>query len=658
MTSQKNKARLKQGLLVAAFISFTACGGDDSSNDNVNVSSSVSSAVSSSSSSVAANSAPLVSAGENLQVQAGETVNLTGQASDDGVISQQFWLQVSGPSVATEALGDGQIQFNAPATGNAEQQVTLVFEYAAIDDEGAQSTDAVSVTVARVNQSPVVQLSPFRTESGLVEVALQAEIYDPDGTVSSIQWQQLEGDSVVLADADSTRATFTVPAFEGESRFTFSVVAIDNDGASQRQQQTLVLTDESSPEVTLDFPPAQGTYSAGAVDVVGKVNTADGAAISRVMVSGGVNEVSAVVQASGEFRASDVVLPSNGTAQLTVTAEDDQARAGYAQSSLIIAPEHEPGGGAHWVQSTALVASPEGGSVWVLGRAEDATDLNLIEVQLDNGFRSLEVTDFADVEQGSVADNFSDMVYDLARNKFYLSAWNEVTVGEGDSSYIQYEGMLLSVDGATGERTKLELQWVGDSETLQQPQGLFMREEHLYIADPQAGQVVGLNVTTLEASVIANEQTVEVSIAEPVQVSWSETLQELIVLNRGAGTVSVMALDESQQPAYSRLISDGAGIDFGPMPLESAEAVAIDQVLNKVYLLTAVQNNVTVVDSETGQREVVTENLASGESGSADMIFHSASGLLYVVGGEDYHQQLQAVEPVSGDRVVVSQSRF
>lgn len=667
------KQTISKRLLLSSCIAalgLTACGSDDDSSSPVMSSSSsqMSSAQSSqasSSSSVADNTAPVVDAGSDQTVTAGEQVDLFAEANDaDGQVASLAWEQVSGPRAPLTIVdGDtGHYRFTAPSTG-VDETVAMQFRLTAMDDQGASSADTVAVTVSRVNQPPVVNAGNFRTVNNSSTVTLAASAYDPDGEIVSYQWQQVDGVSVQLNDATTRTASFVLPETDGEQRFRFTLRAEDNDGAASTDAVTIVATNADVPVVDVDFPPVQGVYADGEIDVFGTVALQEGAELSKVTVDGGVTEVEAEIGADGVWRAENVLLPEGSQeARIVVSAYDTDGRVGYAESALTLSDEGRAGGGEQWIQSTAMVLSPAGEQAWVLSSGSLESDVKLISIDLQTGYRSAGITDFADVSQGYSAANYTDMVYAADREMFYLSAWSEIEIEDPDTNavYTEVRGHILAVDQNTGVRTELGVNSDRDA-TLSEPQGLLYRtdEQAIYIADEFAGEVLSYNLESGTTALIADQYTVDESIDTPVQLGWDQPRNQLLVMQSGnAGVVDMMALDMSQVPAISSLLSPGDSVSFGPIPLETSEAVAIDDARESAYVLTKTADNITAINLASGERSIIVEDVDPRGQASQDMVYSPSQDLIYVVGGEDFYQKLQVVDPQSGDKVVLSSSRF
>ncbi|WP_235357439.1 choice-of-anchor B family protein [Arsukibacterium sp. MJ3] len=97
-----------------------------------------------------ANTAPTVSIGENRQVNAGQSVTLNAQASDQqgDAISYQ-WQQVSGPTVSLQNANSAVVSLVAPATNSQ-----LVLSVTATDARGAAASASITLTVVAIALPP------------------------------------------------------------------------------------------------------------------------------------------------------------------------------------------------------------------------------------------------------------------------------------------------------------------------------------------------------------------------------------------------------------------------------------------------------------------------------------------------------------------------
>ena len=96
------------------------------------------------------NEAPMANAGSDQSVDAGVIVVLSGTASDpDGGIVSNMWEQTGGTTVSLAGADSLTAMFTAPDVSVDE---TLTFRLTATDNDGAQASDEVTVTVLQVNQ--------------------------------------------------------------------------------------------------------------------------------------------------------------------------------------------------------------------------------------------------------------------------------------------------------------------------------------------------------------------------------------------------------------------------------------------------------------------------------------------------------------------------
>ena len=97
------------------------------------------------------NQPPIVQAGPNQTVDAGDKVTLRGSASDpDGTVETYRWEQVDGPSVLLSNANQASASFVALQV--VKGSVTLTFRLAVTDDNDATATDDVVVTIAKYRQ--------------------------------------------------------------------------------------------------------------------------------------------------------------------------------------------------------------------------------------------------------------------------------------------------------------------------------------------------------------------------------------------------------------------------------------------------------------------------------------------------------------------------
>jgi lysophospholipase L1-like esterase len=179
---------------------------------------------------------PQANAGSDQSVSEGTLVTLDGSWSIDpdgseGFPLDYFWEQESGTSVNLSSLTDENPTFTAPAVGAGGD--TLSFKLTVTDADGFEHADSVSVFINSVFVQPIADAGTDQSvEAGNLVKLDGSNSRDPDGTISLVQWQQINGTSQVALTAPNELITaFTAPAvdFDGDE-LTFKLTITDNDG--------------------------------------------------------------------------------------------------------------------------------------------------------------------------------------------------------------------------------------------------------------------------------------------------------------------------------------------------------------------------------------------------------------------------------------------
>ena len=211
---------------------------------------------------------PWAEAGADQRVAENEVVVLdgTGSADPDGEL-QYLWEQLEGTSVTLSDPTSLEPVVVAPAVGS--DGGTLVFQLTVTDSDGFTHNDTVNIDIDDVLITPVA-------DAGLDQRAAEGDIvtldgsgsYDPDGTITNVQWQQVGGSvQVSLATANLLSTEFIAPAVGGgEGVLTFKLTIKDNDG----------LVSEDYVYVTIDpidpVPPTGGGGGGGGGCFIGTIS--------------------------------------------------------------------------------------------------------------------------------------------------------------------------------------------------------------------------------------------------------------------------------------------------------------------------------------------------------------------------------------------------
>ncbi|MBD1559244.1 hypothetical protein HC752_20080 [Vibrio sp. S9_S30] len=227
---------LKNVTLLLAPLLLAACGGGSETTD------------SDSATPVTPNMAPVITTGGDFVTSASRTVTLSGNISDsDGSIVSHRWEQVSGTPVTLSTPNATVTSFVAPTS---YQEQTLVFRLVATDNEGATSSQTVTVKVtAASNQSPQIAAIADQTVRPNTVTSLIANATDPDGQIAEYVWRQKSGTRVTFTNSSSQQVTFTVPAITEDELLSFEVTVKDDQGATATQPAFVHIKPNRSPAI-------------------------------------------------------------------------------------------------------------------------------------------------------------------------------------------------------------------------------------------------------------------------------------------------------------------------------------------------------------------------------------------------------------------------
>ena len=217
---------------------------------------------------------------------------------------------------------------NAPAT-------PLGFTLTVTDDRGGQATDPVTVTVQpSINQPPVVDSGGAQTVRAGVAVTLAGSASDPDGSVVAVQWTQVAGPEVTLADAGTLTARFTAPAVPATTELTFLLTAIDNRGGNASAPVKVTVVPNEPPAVSAGAD--QVADEGAAVTLSGSASDTDGSVVSVqwLQIGGPGVTLTGANLLSAFFTAPAVSADSALTFQLTATDNEGASRTATTQVTV------------------------------------------------------------------------------------------------------------------------------------------------------------------------------------------------------------------------------------------------------------------------------------------------------------------------------------
>ncbi len=186
---------------------------------------------------------PVANAGSDANVlrTAGMMVTLSGVGSTDpdNGIASLFWEQESGTTVSLQDTDTIAPYFYIPYTVVAGEEMT--FRLTVTDQGGLESTDTVTLRFYSDNIYPRAGVGEEMAAATAQTVELDGTgSVDPDGVIATYLWEQTDGTTVTLENADTATASFEVPAVaDGGEVLTFALTVTDDGGLTDTETLTV-----------------------------------------------------------------------------------------------------------------------------------------------------------------------------------------------------------------------------------------------------------------------------------------------------------------------------------------------------------------------------------------------------------------------------------
>ncbi len=233
---------------------------------------------------------PIANAGPDQTITApASSVILNGTASydPDGTIVSYSWVLTTGQG---SVIISNSNQVIAGVSGLTPGSYT--FQLTVTDNGGATSSDSVTVTVnpAIITNQPPVAMAGSDTTIYMPDSSFQLNAlnsYDPDGNITSYQWQEISGPNTAAASS-MNGAQVDLSGLE-EGIYQFQLTVTDNQGASSTATINISVVKNSGAQdqITVFPNPAQdilnilinssqnGTIHTVVYDMIGRLVMAD-----------------------------------------------------------------------------------------------------------------------------------------------------------------------------------------------------------------------------------------------------------------------------------------------------------------------------------------------------------------------------------------------
>ncbi|ESP86882.1 PKD domain-containing protein [Candidatus Halobonum tyrrellensis] len=266
------------------------------------------------------NAAPTVSLDGPSSAQAGDSVEFTAAASDDGSVESYDW---------TFGDGDGADDAGSSVTHAFDSAGEYTVGVTVTDDEGATATATQTVSVSAAppeNEAPSASftVSPDAPEAGQSVSFDASASSDADGSVASYAWNFGDGDS----------ATGATPAhtFDSAGEYTVELTVTDDDGGTATATRTV--------SVSAALTPAD--FQVSGLTVPSSVAQGDTVAVSATVENAGDTEATETVTLGVDgIQVDSRSLTLAGGASETVTFDYDTASLAAGDHDVTVATDDD-----------------------------------------------------------------------------------------------------------------------------------------------------------------------------------------------------------------------------------------------------------------------------------------------------------------------------
>ncbi|MBQ4877761.1 trypsin-like serine protease [Pseudoalteromonas luteoviolacea] len=148
-----------------------------------------------------------------------------------------------------ETIGDSaMLQIKAD---KVLEDTTITYQLTVSDIFGAETTEQVTVNIAKNNAPEFTLENETQSVSAGEEVVITATANDPDGDELTYAWSQTSGSDVPLPD-NSSELSFTTPTVAQDETLTFTLTVTDSFGLSHSQEISVNVNAPVAPPPTVN----------------------------------------------------------------------------------------------------------------------------------------------------------------------------------------------------------------------------------------------------------------------------------------------------------------------------------------------------------------------------------------------------------------------
>jgi hypothetical protein len=201
------------------------------------------------------NVAPTANAGSDQTITlpiSDTTLNGNASSDSDGSIAAYEWTLLSKPNGAADAVLGSPAEVTTTVSGLTTAGA-YTFQLKVTDDDGAESTDTIVVTV-----NPPQNVAPTASAGSDQSITLPTTSVtlnggassDSDGSIVAYEWTQVSG-PVTATIVSSASSSTDVNGLTAKGKYTFQLKVTDDDGAESTDAVDVTVKETKTANVTV-----------------------------------------------------------------------------------------------------------------------------------------------------------------------------------------------------------------------------------------------------------------------------------------------------------------------------------------------------------------------------------------------------------------------